>query len=155
MIDVLEPFKVWTGNTTTICKKIWDNDDSLICKILFGGKSCWTISSFENGLALKSFAVSFMNTLLKCCGKKVVNLLFHIAKWITNLNLFCSFISNKWFVLYQMLFSIFNIDSVWVINWSLFFDYVSDFSTILFNKFGSPISYVTESLDTECFIFDT
>jgi len=53
------------------------------------------------------------------------------------------------------LFSIFNIDTFSSWNRAISFNNMSNFTTVLFDEFTCPVSYITKSLNRECFIFNT
>ena len=51
--------------------------------------------------------------------------------------------------------SIFDINTLGSGNSAISFNNVSNFTTILFNEFTCPVSYITKCLNCECFTFNT
>ena len=52
------------------------------------------------------------------------------------------------------MFSIFDVDTFGSWNSTISFNNMSYLSTVLFDEFTCPVSYVTKSLNCECFIFN-
>jgi len=53
------------------------------------------------------------------------------------------------------LFGIFDVDTFGSWNRAISFNNMSNFTTVLFDEFTCPVSYITKSLNCECFIFNT
>jgi hypothetical protein len=154
VVDVLEPFEIRAGNTSSIHEQIWGNNDVFSKKNFFSSKSGWAISSFENGFTVDLGSIYFMDRLLSSSWDNEIDLLFIVGHMIVNID-FSSIVSSKGTVGNKVSFCMLYINSFGIMNGTVSFDNSCDDSTILFNEFGSPISDVSETLESESFSFNS
>jgi hypothetical protein len=57
MVQVLQPFQITDGNTTSVAKDIWQEFNTLRKEDFFGFHGGWTIRCLNNQLAFKSVGV--------------------------------------------------------------------------------------------------
>lgn len=57
MVEVLEPFEVRNGNTTSVQEDIGEDEDTLLKEDIFSTHSGRAVSSFSQDLALESVSV--------------------------------------------------------------------------------------------------
>lgn len=77
MIEILQPFEVRAGNTTTVNKHVGGNDDSTLGELGLGGISGGTVGSFEDSLAVKRVNISVMDGLLSSSRDETITFLRH------------------------------------------------------------------------------
>ena len=65
MLEVLEPFKVRDGHTTSVAKDIREEADSLTEKYLLGCSSSWAIGSFNDEFTLEFFSIVSVDSLFE------------------------------------------------------------------------------------------
>lgn len=95
-----------------------------------------------------------MNALFSGCRYEIVDFFFHVFQWGINFNIITFWVSDKRFVIDEILFGMLNIDSFFSVNCSISFNDVSNFTSVLFDKLGCPISDITETLNCECLVLD-
>jgi hypothetical protein len=77
VFEVLQPFEVGASDTTTVCKHIGDDNDTLFLKDFFGHVGGRSIGTFKNNFALKIVSVVLVDGLFFCSRYQEVTGLFH------------------------------------------------------------------------------
>lgn len=65
MAEVLQPFEVTNGDTSSVAKNVGKELDALLQKDLLGFESCWTIGSLNDQASLELVGIVNVDGLLK------------------------------------------------------------------------------------------
>ena len=95
-----------------------------------------------------------MDGLLSCSWHNEINFLFVIAEMVTDID-FTSIIAGKRSIFDKICFGMLNIDAIWIVDSTISFNNGCNNSTILFTELGSPISDVSETLESESLSLDS
>jgi len=77
VIEVLQPFEVGAGNTTSVNEHIGSNHDSTGSEVGLSRESGGSVSAFEDGFALERVNVTVVDGLLSGSGDETVTRLAH------------------------------------------------------------------------------
>lgn len=70
MLDILEPFEVGHGHTTSIAQDIRQEANSFSDENLFCSHSGWTIGSFDDKFALEAVSIVSIDGLFESSGNE-------------------------------------------------------------------------------------
>lgn len=149
MVEVLKPFEVRTGDTTSVGEHVRDNDYSFFVKDFFGHEGSRTVSSLEDNFAIEKSGIVFMDRLLLGSWDENVTLLLHERLRIDNFNFFGMAVVGKGAVSEHLGSDIVDVEALRIVDCRVVFDNTHNDSAILLQEFGSPISNCAETLDNE------
>lgn len=147
VIKVLKPLEVGTSYTTTVGKHVWYNDDASFVQVLLSGKCCWAVSTLNNDLALQVFYVVLVDSLFSSCWQKDIALELHKFSWVKLCLLYSTLESLQGSLGDHMVLGLVNIDTIWIINGRVIFNYTNNLGAVLFTELGGPVAHSTKTLD--------
>jgi hypothetical protein len=148
VFQVLQPFEITDSDTTGITQNIWQELNAFISQDLFSFQSGWTVGSFNDKFGLEFVSIVFVDSFFQSSGNKEVNRFVDggiiqegFTAWISlDCFVFVSFLVLEEFI---------RVDSVWIEDTSVPFGNTDEFGSSLYEKFGSPVPDVTETLNAE------
>jgi len=154
VIEVLEPFEVRAGDTTTVDKHVWGGDNSSAGEDLLGGVGCGAVGTFEDGLDLDVFGVASVEGLLGGSGDHAVGSLEEEGLRVLTNSLSGIGISGEGAVLDHEVLDLLIIKTCGVVDGRVVFNDSGDQTTVLLDELGGPVADGTEALDDEGLVLD-
>mgnify|MGYP001626769115 CR=1 FL=1 len=155
VIEVLKPFEVRAGNTTSVDKHVRSAHNSSTLEDLFSGIGSGAIGTFEDCFAHDGFSVTLMKRFLSGSWD-------HAVSWLGKelLGVFTDSLSgvreaNERAMLDHMGLDGLDIQTVRVVDGRVVLNNSGDFATVFLNELRGPVADSTESLDDETFVLNT
>lgn len=155
MINILEPFKVGAGDAPAVDQHVRGTYDAFGYEDLLGCKRRRPIGSLEDRLALNIIRILYIDAFLCGCRHQVINLLFEVLKWVLSFNLITIAVADKAAVLHEIVLRVLHINATRFVYSCVSFHDVGDLRAIFMQELCGPKSYVTETLNGKCLIFDS
>jgi len=149
VIEILQPFEVRAGHTTTVDEHIGGDNNSSSGEVVLSGEGGGSVSTFEDGFALKRVDVSVMDGLLSGSGDETIALLAHEREGVLKLLLGGSGETVEGLVSDHVSLYSLNIKTIRVVDSRVVLADGGDNATFLLEEDGGPVSDSTETLDTE------
>jgi len=149
VIEILQPFEVRAGHTTTVDEHIGGDNNSSSGEVVLSGEGGGSVSTFEDGFALKRVDVSVMDGLLSGSGDETIALLAHEREGVLKLLLGGSGETVEGLVSDHVGLYSLNIKTIRVVDSRVVLADGGDNATFLLEEDGGPVSDSTETLDTE------
>mmetsp|Transcript_40767 Transcript_40767/g.56804 ORF Transcript_40767/g.56804 Transcript_40767/m.56804 type:complete len:268 (-) Transcript_40767:127-930(-) len=148
VIQILQPFEVRHGDTTSIQQDIGQNQNALRLQNLFTGQSSGTISGFSHDLALEFVGVELVDRLLN--GGRDQDIARLVESGII-LERFGTREALNSSLLHLVLDELLRVDAVRLVDGAVIFDNADDFSTISGHVLSGIVAHITETLDNYTF----
>jgi len=155
VIEVLQPFEVGAGDTTTVDKHVWGANDSSTEEDLLSGVCGGTIGTFEDSLALDGLSVSHMEGFLSGGRNHAVSLLCKELLGVLADGLSGVRVADEGAVLGHVILDFLDVQTGGVVDGRVVLNDSGDLATILLDKLRGPIADGTESLDNEGLVLDS
>ena len=156
VVEVLQPFEVRAGDTTSVDKHVWSSDNAFLDEDLFGLVGGWSISSFKDCLDLDVGGIASVERLLGSGWDHAVSReLSQPGRWVGGSLVSSLRVVLKCSILYHPVLNILNIKTIWVVDSGVVLDDSGDLSTVLLDKLRGPVADGTESLDDEGLVLDS
>lgn len=155
VIEVLQPFEVGAGDTTTVDEHVRGSDDSSADEHLLGGVSGGTVSTFEDGLDLDELSVTSVEGLLSGGGDHAVSGLEEEGLRVLSDDLSGIGVRCESAVLGHVILDLLDVETSGVVDGRVVLDHSGDLATILLDELGGPVADSTEALDDESLVLDS
>jgi hypothetical protein len=155
VIEVLQPFEVGAGDTTTVDKHVWGANDSSAEEDLLSGVGGGTIGTFKDSLALNELSVSHMERLLSGSRDHAVSLLGKELLGVLADGLSGVRVADEGTVLGHEVLDFLDVQTGGVVDGRVVLNDSGDLATILLDELGGPVADSTESLDNEGLVLDS
>ena len=155
VIEVLQPFEVGAGDTTTVDKHVWGGDNSSAGEDLLSGVGGGSVGTFEDGLDLDVLGVTSVKGLLGGSGDHAVGRLEEEGLGVLTDGLSGIGVSGEGSVLNHEVLDLLDVKTIGVVDGRVVLDDSGDDTTILLDELGGPVSDGTESLDDEGLALDS
>ncbi len=155
VIEVLEPFEVRAGDTTSVDKHVRSAYNSSALEDLFSCVGSGAIGTFEDSLNHDGISVTLMKRLLSGGWD-------HAVSWLGKelLGVFTDSLSgvgeaNERAMLGHMSLDSLDIQTIRVVDGGVVLNNSGDFATVLLDELRGPVADSTEALDDESLVLDT
>jgi hypothetical protein len=149
MLQVLEPFEVRAGDTTTVGEKIRGAHNSALGENLLSSVGSRAVSTFKDSFNLNLAGVLFMKRLFNGSGDKEISLLLHEEVGLLKLSLGSAGESVEGALLGHPVLDSLNIKTLRVVDSRVVLNNGSDFASIFLDELSSPVSDSTKALNDE------
>jgi len=149
MLQVLKPFEVRAGDTTTVGKKIRGAHNSALGEDFFSSVGSGAVSTFKDSLNLNLASVLFVKRLLNSSGDKEISLLFHEEVGVLKLGFGSAGESVEGTLLGHPVLDGLNIKTLGVVDSRVVLNYGSDLASVFLEELTSPVSDSTKALNNE------
>lgn len=155
MIEVLKPFEVGAGDTSTVDKHVWGGNNASANEDLLSSISGGAVSTLEDSIDIDKFSVAHMQRFLGGGGDHAVGLLQEEGLRIVNFNFFGVGERSEGAVLDHVILDFLDVETSGVVDGGVVLNHSGDFTTVLLDELGSPVSDSTEALNDEGLALDT
>jgi len=149
VIEILQPFEVGAGDTTTVDEHIGGDNDSTLEERVLSGVSGGTVGTFEDGLAVERVNITLVDRLLGGSGDETVTRLAHEGEWVVNVLLGGTGETVKGSVSNHVVFDSLDIETFGVVDGGVVLTDSGDDGSFLLQELGGPVSDGTESLNNK------
>lgn len=154
VVQVLQPFEVGAGDTTTVDKHVRGAHNALALEDLLGGVGRGTVGTLEDGLHSDGVGVTLVEGLLGGGGDHAVSLLEEELLGVLADGLSGVREGGEGTVLGHPCLHGLNIETVRVVDGGVVLDDGGDLATILLDELGGPVADSTEALHDEGLVLD-
>jgi len=147
VIEVLQPFEVGAGDTTSVDEHVRGNRDSTGTEFDLSSVSGGSVGTFEDGFAVKRIHVTVVDGLLGGSGDETVTRLAHERERVLNVLLGGTGETVEGTVRDHVVFDSLDVETFGVVDGGVVLTDSSDNGSFLLQELGSPVADGTESLD--------
>ena len=155
VIEVLQPFKVGAGDTSTVDEHVWGSNNASADEDLLSSVSGGAVSTLEDGFNVDELSVTHVQRFLSGGGDHAVGMLKEEGLGVAHFNLFGIGERCEGAVLDHVILNLLDIKASGVVDGRVVLNHSGNFTTVLLDELGGPVADSAEALDDEGLTLDT
>ena len=155
VVEVLQPFKVGAGDTSTVDEHVWGSNNASADKDLLSSVSGGAVSTLEDGFNVNELSVTHVQRFLSGGGDHAVGMFKEEGLGVVHFNLFGIRERCEGAVLDHMILNLLDIKASRVVNGGVVLNHSSNFATVLLDELGGPVADSAEALNDEGLTLDS
>jgi len=145
MVEVLQPFEVRDGNTTSVQQDIGQDEDTSLGEDIFGSEGSGSVSSFSQDLALELASIELVDGLFD--GSRDSEITRLVESGVIPIALASGEVKEGSFVSSEFE-ELIGVNTIGIVDRSFDIDDTDQFSTLFSHEFTGEVTDVTETLES-------